>query len=50
MTVELIAKYLRNTEISPEILYQKFLEKTELRTHKKSKSDREKTGNSALRV
>ena len=27
MTVELIAKYLRNTEISPEILYQKFLEK-----------------------
>lgn len=27
MTVELIAKYLRNTEISPEALYQKFLEK-----------------------
>ena len=25
--MELIAKYLRNTEISPEILYQKFLEK-----------------------
>ena len=51
MTVELIAKYLRNTEISPEILYQKFLEKDGVtNTHKKSKSDREKTGNSALRV
>lgn len=27
MTVELIAKYLRNTETSPEVLYHKFLEK-----------------------
>lgn len=27
MTVELIAKYLRNTETSPEVLYQRFLEK-----------------------